>query len=104
MALLAVVRFIYGAFFAIHGAGGDDAELITAHSEVKMKEPVGAGAAQDAETGLGLGMGRIGRNYERLVKENFLGFATIYVVLGRTFSDVACIPFETGVTIGIKRH
>jgi hypothetical protein len=69
-----------------------------------MKEPVGASAAQYAKTRFGLGVGGIGGNHERLVEGNLLGFATTYVVLGHTFCDVACVPFETGVTSGIKRH
>ena len=104
MEVLAAVRFIDGAFFAVHGTGGDDAELIVTHSEIKMKEPVSARAAQSAETGFGLGVSRIGSDHERLVEKNLLGFATTYVVLGHIFCDVACVPFEPGVTSGVKCH
>jgi hypothetical protein len=47
-----------------------------------MEEAVGVGATQDPEAGLGLGVGWIGGDDERLVEEYFFGFATSNVVLG----------------------
>lgn len=35
---LALVRFIKDAFPVVHRAGGDDADLVAARSEVEMKE------------------------------------------------------------------
>ena len=62
------------------------------------------GASQDPETEFGSRVSWIGGDDERLVEENFLGFAASNVVLGRIFGQITCIPFEAGVPGGIEGH
>jgi hypothetical protein len=69
-----------------------------------MEQAIGIGAAQDAEAGFGLRVRGIGGDDERLVEENLLGLATSDIVFDRVFGEVACIPFETGVSGGIDGH